>query len=144
MLLLLSSFFAGDCVAAGDSDALGATGEATGDAETAGDATGAGVGVGVGVAAGAGMLPCITDLGPVSPGKVSNNATNIKAIAAPIVILDKIVCVPRGPNAALFTVLVKSAPASALPGCKRTATTRITQAKINKLYKIIVSKATTL
>jgi hypothetical protein len=41
-------------------------------------------------------------------------------VAAAIVIFDKIVAVPRGPKAALETLLVKSAPASVFPGCSKT------------------------
>jgi len=40
----------------------------------------------------------------------------MNAAAAPIVIFESNVCVPRGPNAVLDTELEKSAPASALPG----------------------------
>ncbi len=47
----------------------------------------------------------------------------MKTVAATIVILDSTVAVPRGPNAALETLLVNSAPASVLPGCSNTAPT---------------------
>ena len=40
--------------------------------------------------------------------------------AAAIVIFDKTDAVPRGAKAAFEILLVKSAPASVLPGCKRT------------------------
>jgi len=40
----------------------------------------------------------------------------MKTMAAPTVILASSVCVPRGPKVVLETELVKSAPASALPG----------------------------
>ena len=54
------------------------------------------------------------------PGSESVSASSMKSAAAPIVIFASKVCVPRGPNAVLETELVKSAPASALPGCKST------------------------
>jgi hypothetical protein len=60
----------------------------------------------------------------------------MKRAAAPMVILASSVCVPRGPKAVLETLLVKSAPASALPGCKSTATTSTMHARINSPYKI--------
>jgi hypothetical protein len=66
-------------------------------------------------------------------------ASNIKAAAAPMVILAKSVCVPRGPKAVLETLLEKSAPASALPGCKSTATIRITDANKNRMYKRVIN-----
>jgi len=55
----------------------------------------------------------------------------MKAAAAPIVIFDKILAVPRGPKAVLDTLLENSAPASALPGCNRITTIRIMQARMN-------------
>jgi hypothetical protein len=86
----------------------------------------------------------MTDRGPVKPGNVNSNAINIKPIAAPIVILAKTFNVPRGPKAALLTVLVNSAPASALPGCNKTAAINITQARTNKIVKMIDNKTTNL
>ena len=87
-----------------------AAGEAAG---AAGDAAGAGVGVAVGADAGADSK---TDLEPVRVGKPSVSAINMNAAAAPIVIFANRLAVPRGPNAVLDKELVKSAPASALPG----------------------------
>ena len=81
------------------------------------------------------MPDCKTELVPVILGSDKANAMNIKAAAAPIVIFARSVCVPLGPKAVLETELVKSAPASALPGCNNTTTTRITHAKINSPYK---------
>jgi hypothetical protein len=49
-------------------------------------------------------------------GRDKHKASNIKPAAAPIVILESIVCVPRGPKAVLDTELENNAPASALPG----------------------------
>jgi len=43
-------------------------------------------------------------------------AISMNATAEPMVIFDRSVWVPRGPNAVLETELEKSAPASALPG----------------------------
>jgi len=63
------------------------------------------------------------------------NAISMNAAAAPIVILASRVCVPRGPNAVLDTELVKSAPASALPGCKSTARIITKHASTNRPYK---------
>ena len=92
-----------------------------------------GVGCGVGVAAGAdsGIPDCNTELVPFTNGSDKHNANSMNAAAAPIVILASTLCVPRGPNAVLETELENNAPASALPGCKSTATTRTMQARIN-------------
>lgn len=57
-----------------------------------------------------------------------------------MVILASSVCVPRGPKAVLETLLEKSAPASALPGCKSTATTSTMHDKMNSPYNVYVSK----
>lgn len=68
---------------------------------------------------------------PLMNGNERHIATSMKAAAAPIVIFASNVCVPRGPNAVLETELENKAPASALPGCNNTATTRMTQDRIN-------------
>jgi hypothetical protein len=52
-----------------------------------------------------------------------------------MVSLASSVCVPRGPKAVLETLLEKSAPASALPGCNNTAMTSTMQVKIKRPYK---------
>ena len=78
---------------------------------------------------------CKTERVPVIAGSDNIRATSMNTMAAPIVIFAKRVCVPRGPNAVLETPLEKSAPASALPGCNSTATTKIMHAKIKMLYK---------
>jgi hypothetical protein len=116
------------CPCAGD-----AAGEAAGDAggDVAGEACGEGC-----------VSPevvCKTERCPVIPGSESKIAINMKAAAAPIVILANIVCVPRGPKAVLETLLEKSAPASALPGCKSTATMSTTHASKNRMYKIVIN-----
>ena len=59
---------------------------------------------------------CKTETLPFNAGIASKRAVSINVVAAPIVIFDKIVAVPRGPKAALETLLVNSAPASVLPG----------------------------
>jgi hypothetical protein len=71
----------------------------------------------------------------VTSGNESVKAMSMKSAAATMVIFAKMVCVPRGPKAVLDTELVKSAPASALPGCKSTATTSTMQDKIKSPYK---------
>jgi len=105
----------------------------------AGDAAGAAgedccAGVGVGVATGLlSGTDCNTDREPLKIGKPSASAININAAAAPIVIFAMRLAVPRGPKAVLESVLENSAPASALPGCKRITTTSTTHDRINKV-----------
>jgi|GEM_PF-2270807 len=111
-------------VGAGDGVETVAVGTATG-------AAGVGVAAGVGTASCSGTPDCKTDLVPVTIGSDSISANNIKPMAAPIVIFDKSVCVPRGPKAVLETELENNAPASAFPGCSKTVTTRMTHDKIN-------------
>src|SRR5205085_11622374 len=77
-----------------------------------------------GEAAGDGLAfapPSIKERWPPTP-MPSSNAMSMKTAAAPMVILARMLCVPRGPKAVLEIELVKSAPASALPGCKRIET----------------------
>jgi hypothetical protein len=102
-------------------------------AGAAADGAACGVAVGVGVAAGASsvMPDCRTELVPLMNGSERHNATSMKAAAAPMVSFASNVCVPRGPKAVLDTELENRAPASALPGCKRTATIKMTQDRIN-------------
>jgi hypothetical protein len=69
-------------------------------------------------------------------GRLRPIAQSIKAAAAPMVILARRVCVPRGPKAVEETLLEKRAPASALPGCKSTATTRTIQDRIKRPYRM--------
>jgi len=71
----------------------------------------------------------------VNAGSDNMRAINMNAAAAPMVTFASKVCVPRGPNAVLETELENSAPASALPGCKRIVTTRMMHARINNPYK---------
>jgi hypothetical protein len=77
-----------------------------------------------------------TETLPVSAGIAKRSADNMKAIAAPIVIFDNTVAVPRGANAELDTLLVNRAPASVLPGCSKTAATKTKQERKNIPYKI--------
>jgi len=109
--------------------------EGSGDALVVGAAAGAtGVGVtcGVGVAAGASGIPdCKTDVVPLMNGSDRHSANNMNAAAAPMVIFASSVCVPRGPNAVLETELENNAPASALPGCNKTARTKTTHDRMN-------------
>jgi len=117
-------------VGAGEGVAAATLGAAAG---TAADEVGRGVGTGVGVAAGAcvGSPDCSTELVPVMNGSDRHRANNMNAAAAPIVIFDSSVCVPRGPKAVLDTELENNAPASALPGCKSTESTKMTHERIN-------------
>ena len=55
---------------------------------------------------------------------------SMNAAAAPIVIFANRLAVPRGPNAVLEIVFEKSAPASALPGCRRITTIRTKHARM--------------
>ena len=115
-----------------------ASGLATGKA-AAGEASGAGVADGEGEGCGDGDgtdCDSSTECEPLMTGSERTNATSINAAAAPIVILARMLCVPRGPKAVLETLLVNNAPASALPGCNNTTTTSTTQARINRPYKI--------
>jgi hypothetical protein len=68
------------------------------------------------VSAGASGFADKTETLPVNAGIAIISADNINAVAAPIVTFDSTVAVPRGLKAVLETLLVKSAPASVLPG----------------------------
>src|SRR5689334_20654498 len=109
-------------VGAAEPEPVGAV-EPAGDVEPAGECCGAGVGV----AAGAAGCDCNTEREPVNTPRPSINAISMNAAAAPIVILAIKLAVPRGPKA----VFEKSAPASALPGCSRITTIRITHERMN-------------
>jgi hypothetical protein len=106
-------------------------GEVTGTAgATVADACGAGVGVA------SGAVDCKTECEPATPGSDSIKAKSMKPAAAPMVIFERMLAVPRGPNAALETLLEKRSPAPDLPGCSSTTTTRTTHERINSPYKI--------
>jgi len=127
--------FVADGFAAGDGFPAGldaAAGLVAGDEAgfVAGDAAALGDGVGEGVTAGT-ASDDKAEFEPLIPGSDSNNAISMNEIAAPMVIFARMFCVPRGPKAVLETLLVNSAPASALPGCSNTTTTNTKQARIN-------------
>ena len=101
--------------------------------DTAGLANGEATGAGVGVASGA--ADCKTECVPVTAGKESMRAINMNAAAAPIVIFDKMLAVPRGPKAVLETEPENRSPAPDLPGCSKITTIKIMHAKIKSAYK---------
>jgi len=117
----------GDVVASGD--VAGATAPGA-----AGTTLAAGEAAGVGVASAS--VDCNTEVEPVTPGNESVNAMSINAAAAPIVIFERMLAVPRGPNAVLETLLEKRSPAPDLPGCSNITTTSTMQARINSPYKV--------
>ena len=123
--------------ALGDAFAAGAAGAVDdpidGLAAVDGLATGDGCGVGVDVASGA--ADCKTECVPVTAGKESISAINMNAAAAPIVILERMLAVPRGPNAVLETEPENRSPAPDFPGCNRMTTTNTMHAKIKSVYK---------
>jgi hypothetical protein len=102
----------------------------------AGEAAGEACGVGCGSSS---LTDCKTERWPVMAGNDSAIATSMKAAAAPMVTFASRDCVPRGPKAVLETLLEKSAPASALPGCKSTETIITMQAKTKSMYKTVVN-----
>ena len=95
----------------------------------------------VGEACGAGDGPasgssdCNTEREPVTAGNESIKAISMKDAAAPIVILERTLAVPRGPKAVLDTLLENRSPAPDLPGCNRMTITRTMQDRINSPYK---------
>jgi hypothetical protein len=102
----------------------------------AGEAAGEACGVGC---ASSSPTDCSTERWPVMAGSDNARATSMKRAAAPIVIFASKDCVPRGPNAVLEMLLEKSAPASALPGCKSTETIITMQDKTKSMYKAVVN-----
>jgi hypothetical protein len=116
-----SYYFVGDAAALAAGDAAG---------------TGDGARVGAGVATGSdGASDCSRDRVPVTAGNDNVNAISMKAAAAPIVIFDKTLAVPRGPKAVLDTLLENRSPAPDLPGCKSITTISITHDSMNNPYK---------
>ncbi len=107
----------------GAGDAAGATGATLG----LGDATGTGA---------SGSVDCNTERDPVTPGNESINAISMNAAAAPIVIFERTLAVPLGPNAVLETLLEKRSPAPDLPGWSRITTIKTTQDRMNNAYKM--------
>ena len=82
----------------------------------AGSVNGSTAGASVVSSTGISSAPDKTDTPPLSAGIEISNALIIKTIAAAIVSFDRTDAVPRGPKAALDTLLVNNAPASVLPG----------------------------
>ncbi|HKP48098.1 MAG TPA: hypothetical protein VJT50_15970 [Pyrinomonadaceae bacterium] len=121
--------------ALGEALLAGAAGDAmTGAAvEPAGLATGDGCGVGVGVASG--EVDCKTECTPVTAGNDNINAISMNAAAAPMVIFERMLAVPRGPKAVLETELENKSPAPDLPGCSKTTTIKMKHASMNSVYK---------
>jgi hypothetical protein len=97
-------------------------------------------GAGVGEAVVSVPVDCSSDVFPFKAGIASIRAVSIKVIAAPMVIRERIEAVPRGPKAVLDTLLVKSAPASDLPGCNSTEATKTMHARKNIMNKIVCIK----
>jgi len=118
-------------------------GEAAGDVLGAGESAGAaGAMLATGEAAGAGVgvvsasVPCKTEREPDTPGSERVKAISMNAAAAPIVILERMLAVPRGPKAVLETLPEKRSPAPDFPGCNRMTTTSTMHAKIKSPYKV--------
>jgi hypothetical protein len=95
---------------------------------------------GVGVAVASIPVDCRIEVFPLSAGIAKRSAQSINVTAAPIVIRESIEAVPRGPKAVLETLLVKSAPASDLPGCSNTAATKTKHDRKNMMNKIVCIK----
>jgi len=126
------TYWVGEAVSDAAGDVL-AAGEVSG-ATAPGATLAAGEAAGVGVASGS--VDCNTDCDPVTPGNESVRAMSINAAAAPIVIFERMLAVPRGPNAVLETLLEKRSPAPDLPGCSKITTTSTMHARINIPYKV--------
>ncbi|HKO99309.1 MAG TPA: hypothetical protein VJU86_20080 [Pyrinomonadaceae bacterium] len=108
----------------GAGDAAGAAGATLG----LGDATGAGTA--------SGLVDCKTEREPVTPGNESIKAISMNAAAAPIVIFERTLAVPRGPKAVLETLLEKRSPAPDLPGCNKMTTISTMHDSMNNPYKM--------
>ena len=76
-----------------------------------------------------------TDVPPLKAGIEISRAEIMNITAATIVIFPRTVAVPRGPKALLETLLVNSAPASVLPGWRRTDPTSAMHDKKNNVYR---------
>lgn len=72
---------------------------------------------------------------PLNAGIEIRRAASMNTIAAAMVSFDSTEAVPRGPNAALETLLVNNAPASVLPGCNNTAAMSTTHEAKKIVYK---------
>jgi hypothetical protein len=107
-----------------------------GDAAVVAAGDGDGATVGEGDATGSdGLSDCSTERTPVTAGNASINAINMNAAAAPMVIFDNTLAVPRGPKAVLDTLLENKSPAPDLPGCKSITTISTTHDSMNNPYK---------
>lgn len=91
-----------------------------------------------------GAFPLRTEMLPVNAGIANSSADNMNVTAAAIVSFDRTEAVPRGPKAALETLLVKRAPASVLPGCSKTAAIRTMQETKKTVYKTYIKSLTYL
>ena len=76
-----------------------------------------------------------TETLPLKAGIEMNSAVSMNTIAATMVSFESTEAVPRGPNAALETLLVNNAPASVFPGCNNTAATRTKHETKKTVYK---------
>ena len=83
-----------------------------------------------------GAVDCKTEWLPVTAGNESISAISMKAAAAPIVIFERMLAVPRGPKAVLDTLLENRSPAPDLPGCNNITITSTKHARINSPYKM--------
>lgn len=72
---------------------------------------------------------------PLKTGIEIISAESMNTTAAAMVSFDSTEAVPRGPNAALETLLVNNAPASVLPGCNNTAATSTRHETKKTVYK---------
>jgi hypothetical protein len=88
-----------------------------------------------GASAGVSSVLCKTETFPLKTGSEIISAVTINKVAATIVTFDKTDAVPRGPKAALDTLLVNNAPASVLPGCNNTEPTSTMHDIKNSAYK---------
>jgi len=81
------------------------------------------------------LVPCKTETLPLNAGIEISKAESMNTVAAAIVSFESTEAVPRGPNAALETLLVNRAPASVLPGCRSTAPIKTMQDMKKSAYK---------
>jgi hypothetical protein len=99
-------------------------------------------GCSAGASAGISSAELRTEILPLRAGIEISNAENMNKIAAAMVSFESTEAVPRGPNAALETLLVNNAPASVLPGCNNTAamsTTHETKKTVYKTYSNLLT-----
>jgi len=92
-------------------------------------------GLSAGASAGISPAELRTEILPLKTGMEIMSADSINRIAATMVNFESTEAVPRGPNAALETLLVNNAPASVFPGCNNTAATSTTHETKKIVYK---------